>query len=130
MKKRITLTLILVVILALSIVACADNGGQADRPDGEITFTLEVTDDNGDVTTWEIETAHVTVGEALLEEGLISGEDTDFGLMVTHVNGLRADFNEDGAYWAFYIDGEMAMAGVDDTEIEEGVVYALIFTPA
>ena len=39
-----------------------------------------------------------------------------------------ADFNTDGSYWAFYIDGEYAMTGVDSTEINEDSVYTLQVT--
>ena len=30
----------------------------------------------------------------------------------------------DQTYWAFYVDGEYAMSGVDTTIIEEGKAYA------
>jgi len=88
-----------------------------------------VTNDEGSLSVWNVSTDETTVGAALLSVGLIDGDDSEWGLMVTHVNGLRADFNEDDAWWAFYIDGEMAPAGVDATDIEEGVTYAFVFTP-
>jgi len=47
-----------------------------------------------------------------------------------YVNGIRADFVEDEAWWALYIDDEMAMAGVNDIDIENGVTYKFIYTPA
>lgn len=102
---------------------------EAQDVDGVI-LVLEVTDDNGVVSKYELLTNQPTVGAALLEEGMIEGDESEYGLMVTHVNGLRADFNEDGAYWAFYVDGEFATAGVDATEIEQGRVYALVYTKA
>ena len=40
------------------------------------------------------------------------------------VNGMTADYDKDGVYWAFYIDGEYAMTGVDATNITEGAQYA------
>ena len=42
---------------------------------------------------------------------------------VKEVNGIIADYDVDGTYWAFYIDGEYASAGVDSTEITEGSIY-------
>jgi len=98
--------------------------------EGETVFRFEVTDDNGTVAVWNVHTDETTVGAALLEAGLIEGDMSDMGLMVKTVNGLRADFTEDGFWWAFYVDGEMAMAGVDSTDIEEGKVYAFVHTPA
>ena len=98
--------------------------------EGATVFVFEVTDDEGQVSVWNVSTGETTVGAALVAVGLIEGDMSDFGMMVTHVNGLRADFNEDGAWWAFYIDGEMAMMGVDSTDIEKGVIYAFVYTPA
>lgn len=40
------------------------------------------------------------------------------------VNGMTADYGKDGVYWAFYIDGEYAMTGVDATNITDGAQYA------
>ena len=40
------------------------------------------------------------------------------------VNGMTADYAKDGVYWAFYIDGEYAMTGVDATNITDGAQYA------
>ena len=48
-----------------------------------------------------------------------------YGLYVKTVNGITADYAVDQTYWAFYINGEYAMAGVDSTPVENGTVYAL-----
>ena len=66
----------------------------------------------------------VIVGEALVELKLIEGEDSEYGLFVKKVNGIVADYDKDGMYWAFYINGEYAMSGVDSTEIKEGQSYS------
>lgn len=38
---------------------------------------------------------------------------------------MTLDYDTDGAYWAFYINGEYAMTGVDATSIEAGASYTL-----
>ena len=38
---------------------------------------------------------------------------------------LALDYEKDGAYWAFYVDGAYAVEGVDMTEIVESSVYQL-----
>jgi len=129
---KIILSLLLVVLIAVSTTACneqltIDNGQLTIK---EKTFVLEVIDIDKNVTTHTVTTTEATVGSALLAEGIIEGDVGEWGLMVMYVNGLRADFIEDGAYWAFYIDGEFAMTGVDSANIEEGVLYAFIYTPA
>ena len=66
-----------------------------------------------------------TVGEALLDANLISGENGAYGLYVKTVSGITYDYEKDGKYWAFYINGEYGMTGVDVTDIVEGDFYAL-----
>lgn len=92
--------------------------------DGATVFPFTVTDKDGNETAFEIHTDKQTVGEALLELGLIEGENGDYGLYVKTVNGITADYDVDGTYWAFYVNGEYAMSGVDTTAIEAGASYA------
>ena len=89
----------------------------------EVPFT--VVDKEGNETVFEIHTDKETVCEALLELDLIAGEDAEYGLYVKTVNGITADYDKDGTYWAFYINGEYGMTGVDVTEIVENDTYAL-----
>ena len=91
---------------------------------GQTKFLFTVVDKEGNETNFEIHTDKETVGEALLELELIAGEDGEFGLYVKTVNGMTADYDVNQTYWAFYIDGEYAMSGVDVTTIEEGKAYA------
>ena len=46
-----------------------------------------------------------------------------FSLYVKKVNGITADYDVDQTYWAFYINGEYGMTGVDATDIEAGATY-------
>lgn len=135
MKKILSLALVLV--LALSLFAC-----QKDTPDfwdeavyltdttlGEGAKTLSVDVEAGGKTVhFTVKTDRDTVGEALLDCGLIAGDAGPYGLYVKTVNGILADYDADQTYWAFYIGEEMAMTGVDQTAIEEGVLYRLVKT--
>ena len=140
--KALSLILCTVLIAAMALVmtGCSDNKNQenpqtsapAIQPggavpvlgEGENVFIFSVFDQDGKETAYEIHTDKTIVGEALQELGLLEGEEGAYGLYVTVVNGIRADYDKDGVYWAFYIDGEYAMSGVDVTEIEAGRSYA------
>lgn len=95
----------------------------------ELSFTLEVTLPDGTKRTHDVTTSSETVGAALLEEGLIAGDESEYGLYVTTVDGSTLDWDTDHMYWAFYVDGEYAMTGVDSTPILDGATYALVATP-
>ena len=91
--------------------------------EGEHKFFFTVVDKDGVETAFEIYTNEEIVGDALLDLELIYGEEGAYGLYVKSVNGIVADYDTDGTYWAFYINGEYAMSGVDTTTIEEGASY-------
>lgn len=92
--------------------------------EGETRFDFTVVDQEGQETLFEIHTDKETVGEALQDVGLIEGEEGDYGLYVKTVNGITADYDKDGVYWAFYVNDEYAAEGVDSTKITEGDTYA------
>ena len=136
--------MVLMVAMALSTVGCngskdsgaasgdagAQAGAEVQREGGELgegskEFALTVTDKDGNETQFEIHTDKETVGEALQELNLIDGEEGEYGLFVKTVNGITADYDADGVYWAFYVNGEYAASGVDVTQITEGDSYAL-----
>ncbi len=91
---------------------------------GSKTFSLEVCAYDKTVK-FTIKTDKATLGEALLELGLIEGEDGPYGLYIKKVNSILADYDIDGTYWALYIDGKYATAGIDATEAVNGALYKL-----
>ena len=100
-----------------------------EKGTGATSFYFTVKDLDGTVTKFIIHTNETTVGQALLELGLLAGEYGDYGLMVTTVNGITADWETEQAYWAFYVNGEYAQTGVDSTEIVADAQYEMAKTP-
>jgi len=142
-KMKAKTILILLLIAMLVFTASCDSAGGTSGPAGDrdpsgaqnigsggTTFSFIMVDGDGNSHAWNVSTNESTVGAALIAVDLIEGDVSDFGMMVSHVNGVRADFVEDDAWWAFYIDDEMAMVGVDSADIEDGVTYSFVYTPA
>lgn len=135
MRKIKSFTAILFV--ALFVFACVSCGQEqtdlwkdakykenTSLGQGNITFNLEVCAEDKTVL-FTVSTNEQILGNALLSLGLIEGEDGPYGLYIKKVNGILADHDVDQTYWAFYINGEYAMAGVDGTEIVNGATYKL-----
>ncbi len=80
--------------------------------------------------TFNYNTDEEYLGAALKTEGLISGDETEFGMMVETVDGERAVWDTDGAYWALYIGDEYASTGVDTTPVDDGGIYRFEYTLA
>ena len=134
---KTTLSILLALLFTLSLLSCntvektgvwenATYRKDMEFGKGAKTLVVEVKAEEN-LVTFTIHTDKDTVGEALLEHKLITGEDGPYGMYITSVNGITADYDTDQAYWAFYIDGEYAMTGVDTTEITEGATYQLAY---
>ena len=102
--------LALVLALMLSLAAC---GAKAEGLWANATYTEDT-----------------ELRQALEENSLIAGDESDYGLYVKTVDGMTADYDADGLYWAFYKSGEYLMTGVDTTEIADGEQYELVCTAA
>ena len=94
------------------------------RGEGATEFIFKVVTKSGEEKTFTVRTDKTVVGEALQDVGLIEGDDSQYGLYVKVVDGERVEWDTDGKYWAFYVDGAYAPKGVDSTEIEAGKVYS------
>ena len=144
-QKRIIpyiLFVMLIVAMVFSVTGCstAKTDGDSTPPprlqtetetpktvigQGEKVFVFTAVDMDGSFRTFEIHTDEETVGRALIDNGLISGDEGPYGLYVKTVNGITADYDKDKTYWALYINGEYAMTGVDTTPVEENTEYTM-----
>ena len=138
MKKVLNMTVAIVLMMAFAVCLCACGkttdtdalwetatyGEDKEFGSGAKTVNIEVKAGDRSVT-FTIHTDKDTVGEALFEHNLIDGDDGAYGLYVKVVNGITADYDVDQSYWAFYINGETAMTGVDGENITEGAAYRL-----
>ena len=138
MKKVLNMTVAIVLMMAFAVCLCAcgkttdtdalwENatyGEDKEFGSGAKIVNIEVKAGDRSVT-FTIHTDKDTVGEALFEHNLIDGDDGAYGLYVKVVNGITADYDVDQSYWAFYINGETAMTGVDGETITEGAAYRL-----
>lgn len=97
--------------------------------EGSKTVTVKVVKDDATLT-FTLKTDGATLGDALVDTKLVEGEQGDYGLFIKKVNGIRADYNLDGAYWSINQDGKPLMSGADSTNISGGEVFELVYTKA
>lgn len=137
------LSLFLVALVLFSFASCKDNAPETQKNslwnnalytedtalgEGAKHLGMMVTAD-GKTIVFNIYSDAETVGEALMENGLVEGTDGQFGLYISHVNGIKAVYEEDGAYWGFLDrDGNLVSTGVDMTSFVDGDVYELRYT--
>lgn len=131
---------VLIAAMALGLSSCGSKTQKTEAPaksrstaaetveatkigEGSKQFEFTVVDANQNETLFIVSTDKKTVGEALLDAGLIEGDKGEYGLYVKKVTGIEADYDKDNTYWAFYDNGTLASAGVDMTDITEGHTY-------
>ena len=128
----------LLLIFTFSLVACQtesktvsvweDATYKEDVALGEgkkvFTFLVEAEDKT---VSFTIKTDAEFLGEALQAHNLVSGEEGPYGLYIKRVNGILADYDKNGAYWGFYQDGEYMNVGADETVIQSGAEYRVVY---
>ena len=141
MKATRILALLLALLLSLgTLAACGKEPPTGlwknatyteDTTLGEGEHTLSVSMEmEGKLILFTIKTDAKNVKDALLENGLIDGEQQAIGYLMSTLNGVRADYEKDGAYWQFCQNGEALMYGIDSAEITGDASYEFIYTPA
>ncbi len=125
MKKLLAVGTLLCVMASFLAVH------MATRPEtvaGEKEITVEVVHGDGATAAFSYQTDAEYLAEVLLEDGLIQGEESSYGLYIKVVDGERADYDLDGAYWAFYEGEEYAAQGIDQTPVYDGDTFKLVYT--
>ncbi len=138
MKKtlKITFSALLAVLLLFCTVSCAEKVdatglwvsakylSDTTLGEGENTVKVSVVAEEQSVT-FTLKTDKETLGEALYEHELVN--DPSF---FDTCNGIKADWDKDKAYWAFHVDGELAMHGINDEKITaaDEHEYKIIYT--
>ena len=89
---------------------------------------IEVIDDNAGSTLYKL-TTHADFLEDVMKEADNLTYDTTDG-MVMVVNGLRADYVLDGAYWAFYVNDGYCNYGIADQPVNNGDKFRIEYTKA
>ena len=127
-KKKI----IIAVIALVAVIAALAALWWFTRPEtqaGKKTFTVTVVHADGSEKAFTYKTDKEYVGQVLLDEGLVEGTQEVYGLYMKVVDGERAVYEENGAYWAFYEGEEYAQLGIDQTPVTDGAAFKLVYTP-
>ncbi len=126
--RMLSWILCVVLIAAAALLTFGCDGKKDDGNGTEKHFTFIVKDKNGKEASFSLTSTRKYLGDALLDEGLIEGEEGQYGLYVKKVNGTVADADADGAWWKLIVDGKDAMVGVSSVELREGGVYRYEYT--
>lgn len=128
-KGKIALALgALVAVIAVLIGVYAAFG--AKPVEGSKNITIEVVNKAAESTVYELATDAEYLRQAMDEaEGLTyDGTESEYGLMISSINGEVADFSVDGGYWSFYVNDEYCNYGIDTQPVMDGDAFAIVYT--
>lgn len=107
--------LVIALVALVAVVAIVLGVYFATRPatsEGGKAVTVTVVHKDGSEKVFTYHTDEEYLGTVLVAEGLVEGEQSDYGLYIKAVDGETADYNTDGSYWAFYQGDAYAELGV------------------
>lgn len=137
MKKTLTLALVLLIALTSVLVSCIDKDTDpfdaaiytedTSLGEGAHTYTLKVIVGER-IVTFTIKTDEDNLGKAFRKSGIVEGEESTYGLYIKKVNGIVADYDTDGSFWALSSNGEATPTGADGITLEDGGCYELTYS--
>ncbi|NLL92839.1 MAG: DUF4430 domain-containing protein [Clostridiales bacterium] len=135
MKKKNLLSLISIIVV-VAIIAGLGAVWYFTKDDetskGSKTVIIKVVDDNKEITVYTVYTDSEYLKEVMEEAtGLtFSGTEGDYGLMISEINGLIADYATNGAYWSFYINDTYCEKGIETQPAADGDIFKIEYTLA
>ena len=126
-KTKLTLAL-LALVAAFALLTGLYHFSRPDAVPGTKSVTVSVVHSDKSTSTFHFDTDKEYLGDLLVSEGLVTGDQGAYGLYIKEVDGEVAVFEENGAYWALFDGDEYATQGADATVIEDGDTFSLVYT--
>lgn len=128
-KGKIALALgALIAVVAILIGVYSAFGAKPVA--GSKDITIEVVNKATESTVYELSTDAEFLRQAMEEaDGLtFDGTESEYGLMVSTVNGEVADYSVDASYWSFYVNDEYCNYGIDSQPVTDGDAFKIVYT--
>ena len=118
----------LIAVIAVLIGVYSTFGAKAVA--GSKDITIEVVNKAAESTVYELSTDAEYLRQAMEEaDGLtFEGTESEYGLMISTVNGEVADYSVDASYWSFYVNEEYCNYGIDTQPVMDGDAFKIVYT--
>lgn len=128
-KKKIIIAVVAVVVVIAALL-CVYLLNKPSASAGAKEITIEVIDNTGASVSYDVNTDAEYLADAFADaDGLtVEGTTDEYGLYITTVNGLTADYEADGAYWSILVNGEYGQYGASQQPVAVGDTYTLEYT--
>lgn len=128
MKNKKIVLAVLALVLVIGVMAGVYLTTRPQSVEGSKRVTIQIIHKDGTEKNLEFGTDHAYLADLLLEKELVTGyASEEFGFTIESVDGVIADWNVDGAYWALYEGEEYATTSAAGIVLVDGGVYKLVY---
>ena len=128
MKNKKLLIAVIALVLVVAAMVGLWMGSREETVQGGKSITVTVVHGDGSSKVFSYNTDAEYLGEVILAEGLVVGEEGPYGLMISAVDGETASWEENQSYWGLFIGEEYATTGADGIVLTDGGEYSLVYT--
>lgn len=128
MNNKKILIAVVALVAVVAVMVGIWFGTRPEAQEGDKTITVTVVHKNGAEKKFTYHTDEEYLGDVLLAENLVEGEESTYGLMISTVDGETADYNVDQGWWQIFIGEESATLGADSIPIKDGDTFKLVYT--
>jgi hypothetical protein len=127
MKKKSIVITVIVLVAIIALMAAAFLIWGPKPVSGNKTIQVEIVKSESDTKTVEIKTDAEFLRQALEQENLVQGDESEYGLFITSVDGRAADSTKQ-EWWCITKNNEQVNTGVDSTPIQDGDKFEITLT--
>ena len=122
------MAIILFIAVTSAFIALSVAG--PDTTSGSKTVTIQIVDNQKQLTNYEIHTDAEYLRQAMEGcKGLtFIGSEGPYGLMLQTINGVSASYEKNQAWWSIYVNNELGNYGIDQQPVADGDVFRLEYT--
>ncbi len=127
-KKLLGIGALIVMIAVFALIYVKFS----EKPvEGSKAITIEVVDSKEESVTYELQTDAQYLEQAMneaKEDGFTyEAVEGPYGLEVQSINGEEAIYDQNGAYWGFYVNEEYCNYGVSEQPVNDGDAFKIVY---
>ena len=129
MKNRKLIVIAVALVVCIAVLLGVYAATRPETVEGSKTITVTVVHKDGTEKEFTCHTDEEYLGAVLVAEGIVVGEQGDYGLYFNTADGETADYNVDGGWWQIFVGEESATTGADGTTpVYDGSTFKLVYT--
>lgn len=125
-NKKVIIGAAALVLVCVALLLVYKNFMPKDT-EGAKTITVKVVHGDSSEKDFEYKTDEAYLGAVIQDNKLVEGEEGEYGLFMTSVDGEKADESKQ-QWWCLTKGGEQVNTSADQTPIEDGDTFELTLT--